>query len=485
MKRYSRCDIFIFGKLPRLVPRRILVISSSGDRAEKHGAHMFSHGFSTSCLRAVALLRRALPIASFYLTEILVGLTDLAVVGALGTAPLAAVGLSKTILLSFLTVGFAVLSIGTVLMAEDRQPEACGEVVAGSLLLVVAFGILAVVIGGSSGSLLARSGYDAQLALIVGDYTVILGWAIAPAMVFATLKNVLNAVGRTGAIGWFSAGIVLGNLAGSIVLVHGVGAWPGLGVAGAAWATLAVNAGAAALLLAYVLRRAFIGFGGVRVRAALRNAHCMLALGWAAGGQQALESVLFVLVLYLLGLHSPLWLAAGAIVFAVMELNYALSSALGEVVSARIATLRAAGRGRTLRQVLRSAILVSGIAAMALALIVGLFPDAVAAVFSGPETLPAVRELMARLLWATAFFFVFDAWQIVFVHVLRGLRRTVLPMLLSSGCYWAIGIGGGVLLARFTGLGALGIWAGFCAGLTTAAMVLGIMVFRATARAGV
>lgn len=40
------------------------------------------------------LVRTALPIGTFYLTEILVGLTDLAVVGALGTEALAAVGLA-------------------------------------------------------------------------------------------------------------------------------------------------------------------------------------------------------------------------------------------------------------------------------------------------------------------------------------------------------------------------------------------------------
>lgn len=47
----------------------------------------------------------------------------------------------------------------------------------------------------------------------------------------------------------------------------------------------------------------------------------MLRLGWAAGAQQALESVLFIAVFYLLGVHSTLWLAAGAVIFAVMEIN--------------------------------------------------------------------------------------------------------------------------------------------------------------------
>lgn len=54
---------------------------------------------------AISLVRTALPIGGFYLTEILVGLTDLAVVGTLGTVELAAVGLGKTILLSIIRPG--------------------------------------------------------------------------------------------------------------------------------------------------------------------------------------------------------------------------------------------------------------------------------------------------------------------------------------------------------------------------------------------
>ncbi|MFG5382622.1 hypothetical protein [Yoonia sp. R2-816] len=42
--------------------------------------------------------------------------------------------------------------------------------------------------------------------------------------------------------------------------------------------------------------------------------------------------MLFIVVLYLLGLYLTLWLAAGTVVFAVMELNYAASGALGEVL---------------------------------------------------------------------------------------------------------------------------------------------------------
>ena len=59
--------------------------------------------------------------------------------------------------------------------------------------------------------------------------------------------------------------------------------------------------------------------------------------------------------------------------------------------------------------------------------------------------------------------------------MLRGLKRTVLPMAVSSCSYWLIGIGGGLLLAYGRALEGLGIWIGFCAGLIAAALILGLM----------
>jgi MATE family multidrug resistance protein len=424
----------------------------------------------------LSLVRTALPIGAFYVTEILVGLTDLAVVGALGTTELAAVGLGKTILLSVMVVGFAVLSIGAVLMAERPTLRRCGTVVAASAMVAVPFALVAVLVGRGTGDLLASSGYDADLVAGFDAYASVLAWVIGPALVFAALKNVLNAVGRTGAIAWLSIGIVLGNLVGSIFLVHGVGDWAGLGVAGAAWATSIVNGVAATLLFAHALRAGFMRLSGVRLREAVKAAAEIVRLGWAAGAQQALESVLFIVVLYLLGLYSALWLAAGAVVFAVMELNCAMSGALGEVLSARLASARVTGR-ENLRRLLGLGGAVSGGAAAILAMTVGLFAEAVVGTFSSTQTSSESRKLMVELLRWTAPFFLFDAWQITFVHALRGLRRTVLPMVLSMGCYWIVGLGGGTALAGPAGFGAPGVWIGFCAGLACAATLLAAMAF--------
>ncbi len=424
---------------------------------------------------ARSLVRAALPLGAFYLTEVLVGLTDLAVVGSLGTAELAGVGLGKMILLSIMVVGFAVLSVGTVFMAERPTPRCRGAIVAASLVTALPFGVVAVAIGYRAEDLLDAAGYAPDVVRAFAEYARVLAWAIVPAMLLAALKNVLVAVGRTGAIAWLSVGIVALNLAGGILLVHGIVAWNGLGVAGAGWATILANAAAAVALLVHVRR--FVRIDGLQLSRVFGGAVGIVRLGWAAGAQQALESVLFIVVLALLGAHSPLWLAAGTLVFAVMELNYVASVALGEVLAARIASARAGRTGEAFR-LLRLGVGISGGTAAILAMMLALFTEPVAGIFSGSQASPAARHLTVDLLRWTAPVFLFDAWQVVLVHALRGLRRTRLPMVLSTGCYWIVGLGSGVALAGPVGLDAQGIWIGFCAGLACASAMLAIVAVR-------
>jgi MATE family multidrug resistance protein len=160
-----------------------------------------------------------------------------------------------------------------------------------------------------------------------------------------------------------------------------------------------------------------------------------------------------------------------------MEINYAMSGALGEVLAARIAANHSNGRA-TLQRLLRLGGIVTCMFSVCLGLIVGIFAEATIALFASSSTTTEAQSLMIDLLRWTTPFFVFDALQIVYVHALRGLRQTVIPMLLSTTCYWIAGLGGGLVLAEHAHFGAPGIWAGFCLGLTFAALLLATFAFR-------
>jgi MATE family multidrug resistance protein len=89
-----------------------------------------------------------------------------------------------------------------------------------------------------------------------------------------------------------------------------------------------------------------------------------------------------------------------------------------------------------------------------------------------------VAALAASLiLYAAAFQFP-DGAQVLSNGSLRGLKDTRLPMLLAAVAYWGIGIPLGAWLALGAGLGPKGMWMGMIAGLSVAAVLLGVRFLR-------
>jgi MATE family multidrug resistance protein len=61
---------------------------------------------------------------------------------------------------------------------------------------------------------------------------------------------------------------------------------------------------------------------------------------------------------------------------------------------------------------------------------------------------------------------------VVAAGALRGLKDTQLPMYITAFAYWGVGFPLAWGLGFATGLGAPGLWIGFIAGLTMAAILL-------------
>lgn len=112
------------------------------------------------------------------------------------------------------------------------------------------------------------------------------------------------------------------------------------------------------------------------------------------------------------------------------------------------------------------------------------FPEPLAALFLDASVPDATRALAHDVLKWTAPIFVRDALQVLCVQVLRAVRSTVVPMLASLLAYWLVGLGGGAAGAFVAGVGAPGIWTGFCIALVTAALVLGALLHRRLPAAG-
>ncbi|KAF5304601.1 hypothetical protein FQR65_LT18857 [Abscondita terminalis] len=65
-----------------------------------------------------------------------------------------------------------------------------------------------------------------------------------------------------------------------------------------------------------------------------------------------------------------------------------------------------------------------------------------------------------------------DAWQVSAAGCLRGMQDTKGPMWITMLAYWIIAFPIGIYLARYTDMGAAGVWTGLIIGLTVACVLL-------------
>ncbi|WP_410471998.1 MATE family efflux transporter [Faucicola mancuniensis] len=86
---------------------------------------------------------------------------------------------------------------------------------------------------------------------------------------------------------------------------------------------------------------------------------------------------------------------------------------------------------------------------------------------------PQVIHDASVLLWFALAYQIFDAWQVNFAGILRGLQDTTVPMFITLFCYWGVAIPLGAYLVRYTDTGVQGVWIGLVTALGLASVLLG------------
>lgn len=104
-----------------------------------------------------------------------------------------------------------------------------------------------------------------------------------------------------------------------------------------------------------------------------------------------------------------------------------------------------------------------------------LMPGPIAALYTSDT---AVIALAAQLLILAGLFQFSDGIQVASNGALRGLKDTRVPMLITVVAYWGVGMPVGWYLAFPGGMGARGMWMGLIAGLSAAAALLFLRLYR-------
>lgn len=250
------------------------------------------------------ILRLAIPAFLALVAEPLFLLVDSAIVGHLGTAPLAGLGVASIVLLTVANI-FIFLAYGTTSVVARRlgAGDTRGAIAAGmdGVWLALLLGVAATAfLVATAGPLVAAFGAEPDAAAQAVTYLQISALSTPALLIVFATTGVLRGLQDTRtplvvAVVGFSANAVL-----SFVLVHPLG----FGIAGAAWGTVIAQSGMAIALVAVVAR------GARRLNARLRP-HPLGVLHAALGGipllirTLALRAVLLITTWYAAGLGTP------------------------------------------------------------------------------------------------------------------------------------------------------------------------------------
>jgi MATE family multidrug resistance protein len=205
----------------------------------------------------------------------------------------------------------------------------------------------------------------------------------------------------------------------------------------------------------------------------------ILRLGLPIGAAIFVEVSMFCMIALLLSPLGPSVIAGHQIVLNAISLFFMVPLSLGMALSLRVSFLQGAHEPVKARLLARSAILLGLAIAAVNAPILYFGRDFIAHLYSTDSEVIAIATQLFAL---GALFQIADVTQVTMIYVLRGYKDTHIPMVIILFSFWCLclPLGYALSLTSWLGapLGAAGFWLALIAGLSCAAVLLCLRVFR-------
>jgi len=432
-----------------------------------------------------ATLALALPIIVGQVGQTLIGTTDSAMIGRVGTVPLAAAAFTHGLWIVFFLFGLGLLMGVGVFSARDGgagRVEECAAWLRHGRALALAVGIGGFGLLALLSTQLHRFGQPPEVVAIVRPFFLLIALSLVPVLFFQVQRQFAESLGRP----WVPMLVMLGDV-GLNALLNWVFIWghwgaPALGLVGSGVATLLARSAAVAAIALWL--------GRSKTFAAVRKAprsgwewarfRALLGIGVPVGGSLLFESGAFTAAALMMGWLGTTALAAHQIALCCAAFTFNFPLGLSTAVSMRLSRALGEGRRDALRAIGFGALGLSSVMMLTFAAVFVFAGGWLARGFSADAN---VIALAARLLMVAAVFQVFDGGQVVGAGALRGLADVKTPTVITLVAYWGLAIPGGYFLGVRGGFGAVGIWVALAMGLAFAAIFLGVRFARLT-RAG-
>ena len=419
-----------------------------------------------------------MPLAGAQVAQALTGFVDTLMMGRLGAATLAAGGLATITFMTLIGVVGAVATAVTPLIAEanatDRKQVA--TIASQGVYLVLFATVPLTITVAKIDRLFLALGQEPTVVTLADTYLDLMVWSCFPATGSILLRGIVSGLACARPIASIAIWGTLFNIGGNYVLAFGKLGFPPLGISGLAIASVVTHWGMFLSLALYIARHPQLktySLVNPSRRFQLDVFSKLLRLGIPIGLFIALESGLFAVVSYLMGMVNTETLAAHQIVLQTIVIIFMVPLGISHAATIRVG--HSYGRQHILG-IQRAAYLSIALGLLfnlLMAIAVCLFPQVVIGLYldpTDPSNLPIIKIAVPMLIVGVVAL-ILDGMQKIVYGVLQGLQDTQFPVILSIMAFWGVGLTTGYILGFNYSLGGIGLWLGQSLGLAIAAVL--------------
>src|SRR5690606_18086486 len=382
-------------------------------------------------------------------------LVDTMFVGRLGPAALAGVGLGGVVSFALVVFSIGLLRGVKVLVSQavgSGRPERSADFLAAGLVLAAGFGLATVLAGQLVAAVLPALAASAEAGRHAAAYLSVRILGAPLLLTYVAMRETVYGQGHARAPMVGSIAANLTNIALAYLFIFHLD----MGVAGAAWSTVASHVVEAGVLVALA--------GPRRMLPAWRRGLPHVRAVWRMGLPNAIQFLIevgaFTLLTALIAAMSEADMAAHQIALQAIHFSFLPALAVGEAASVMAGQAVGADRDDLVLGVARLGLWLAGAYTALCTLILALGAPVIARMFT-----PDARVIAAAvpLLYVASAFQVADGANVVARGVLRGTGDVRYPAVVGIVATWSLTPPLCWVLGHLLGMGALGGWIGLSA----------------------
>lgn len=416
----------------------------------------------------ISLGKLAIPLILTSLVSMGLAITDVIMMNWLGPAELAAgAATSDYYSIVFYLVGGIIAAMSPILSQARGSGNATDvrEYTHHGFILAIIISIPTSAIVWHSPSILSLIGVDQSVVDLAYGYAHMMSLTYIFMVCSVACHDFLAAHERTNIILYISMiGLPL-NAAANYVFMFGHYGFPAMGLAGAGLASALVSATMLVAYIIYILNHddyKHYHLIASRWNLSWERFKSLMRVGLPIGISTFGELGVYLLSTVVIGVFGVEALAAHALALRLAGVLYAAPLGLSQAATVRSGMAVGANDAKAYKRTARAALIIAISIGVFYMVTLELMRDSLATNFFNEENLN-IATLAIVLLGLLAMTQPFECIATVSNGLLRGMKDTKVPMIISVSVFWLFGIGGGWTIAFIYEYEAQGIWIGLLA----------------------